>query len=234
VRSNVTENPPNQQQTNTNTPTTSSRQSEVINYEVSEIVSKTIVPSGEVRKLSVAVLVDGTYQPGAKAGEAPKYTARTPEELATYREIVKGAVGFNETRGDRVEVASAPFEVRDDPDTGAFQAEATRLFWLHVGRYAAYFLLAVLCFLGVVRPLLRWITTREENAEPFVPRTVEELEASLEGREALPVGVGAAQLPAAAMADQAEPVDLRAQVLALVKAEPERAAEIIRFWLKKG
>jgi hypothetical protein len=59
-----------------------------------------VAPTGEIKKLSVAVLVDGTYQVGAK-GER-QYVPRSAEELAKYREIVKSAVGFNESRGDRV------------------------------------------------------------------------------------------------------------------------------------
>src|SRR5262249_13857858 len=73
---------------------TSSRKTEMINNELSKTSTKVVAPTGEIKKLSVAVLVDGTYQTGAQ-GER-QYVPRSAEELAKYREIVKSAVGFNE------------------------------------------------------------------------------------------------------------------------------------------
>jgi flagellar M-ring protein FliF len=221
----------------TNEKTLSSRQSEIINYEISQVESKIVAPSGEIKQLSVAVLVDGTYQPGDKAGEQ-KYVPRAAEELNKYREIVKRAVGYNETRGDQVEVASVPFQVSDNLEDLAMAKEAQRALWLQFARYGVYAFLGVLLFLGVVRPLLRWITAREETAvvETVLPRTVEELEAGMEGTEMLPAGtaVATAQLPAASSYVRPAGVELRDRVMELARTEPERAVEIIRLWLKKG
>jgi flagellar M-ring protein FliF len=61
-----------------------------------------------VRRLSVAVLVDGVAEaprPG-EAAAAPAWRERTPEELARIAGLVRGAVGFDERRGDKVEVVS--------------------------------------------------------------------------------------------------------------------------------
>ena len=102
-----------------------------------------VAPTGEIKKLSVAVLVDGTYQAGAK-GER-QYVPRSAEELAKYREIVKSAVGYNESRGDRVDVADAHFDIQDDPDA-AVQGEAQRVFWVQLSGYGVYVILGVLFF----------------------------------------------------------------------------------------
>src|SRR4029078_7525617 len=78
-----------------------------LSYEVSKVTSRRIEQMGAVKKLSVAVLVDGTW---TGEGEQRTRAPRTQEEIDRYRELIKRAVGFNEERGDQIEVASAPFQ----------------------------------------------------------------------------------------------------------------------------
>src|SRR6266581_8777519 len=115
VRTNVPEGVPPGSPPGAGDKNTSSRQTEMVNNELSKTITKVVAPTGEIKKLSVAVLVDGTYQAGVK-GER-QYVPRSAEELAKYREIVKSAVGFNESRGDRVDVADAHFDTPDDLET---------------------------------------------------------------------------------------------------------------------
>ncbi len=87
---------------------------ETNNFEVSRTESTTQIPLGALQRLSVAVLVDGTYQaqPPAAEGEEPPppvYKERAPEELVRLAEIVKKAVGFDEKRGDAIEIQNLPF-----------------------------------------------------------------------------------------------------------------------------
>jgi flagellar M-ring protein FliF len=228
VRSNVTNGAEVEKQ-GTNT---ASRESETINYEVSKTVSKIVVPSGEIKRLSVAVLVDGTYKPGAQPGETT-YVARTEAELAKFREIVSSAVGYNETRGDHVEIVNVPFEVEENSEEMAVAEEAQRAFWLQIGRYGAYVLLALLCFLFVVRPLLAWIMVPAEANEALLPRTVQELEADMGTVELLPGGSGGmAQLPGTSEGVKPAGQQLRTQLAEFVTSEPERAAELLRAWMR--
>jgi flagellar M-ring protein FliF len=227
VRSNVTGGAEAEKQ-GTNT---ASRESETINYEVSKVVSKIVAPSGEIKRLSVAVLVDGAYQPGAQPGETT-YVPRTEEELAKFRDIVKSAVGYNEARGDRVEIANIPFEIQADPEEAAMAAEARRAFWLQIGRYGAYVVLGVLCLLFVVRPLLAWIMTAGAT-ETMLPRTVQELEADTGAGEMLPEAAGVmGQLSEGREAVKPTGQQLRTQLAEFVTSEPERAAELLRTWLR--
>ena len=88
------------------------RESESVTYEVSRIVAKTLTSPGEIRRLSVAVVVNARpAPPGAdpKAPPAPP-VPRTPEELEKLRQVVMTAVGFSEPRGDSVTVAEMPFD----------------------------------------------------------------------------------------------------------------------------
>jgi flagellar M-ring protein FliF len=90
--------------------------SSVVNYEVSKTVEHIANAVGGIRKLTVAVMVDGAYQVDAKGGR--KYVPRTAEELAKIRGIVKNAVGIDSKRGDELEVANVAF------DTSALDAVA--------------------------------------------------------------------------------------------------------------
>jgi flagellar M-ring protein FliF len=209
------------------------KQSETINYELSKMVSKVIAPSGEIKRLSVAVLVDGTYQPGKQEGERT-YVPRTAEELAKYRNIVKSAVGYNEARGDRVEVANVPFESREDLDAMEMAQEAQRAFWLNLSRYGAYVVLGLLFFLFVGRPLVKWVTAGDRGVpvEAELPRTVQELEADMGVSGMLPEAEEGESPPERLKIGRPTGQELRTQLAEFVRSEPERAVEVLRVWLR--
>lgn len=85
-----------------------SETSERLNFEVSETTREVQRMPGSVRKLSVAVLIDG-QQIVAEDGTVT-WTARTDDELAVLRELVASAVGLDETRGDVLTLKSLAFE----------------------------------------------------------------------------------------------------------------------------
>jgi flagellar M-ring protein FliF len=100
-------------ETSLSEPSTETISRETINFEVTRATSHTVIPIGALQRLSVAVLVDGTYvTPEAVEGEAPgvaTYQPRSTEELHQIAEIVKRAVGFDQERGDVIEVQNLPF-----------------------------------------------------------------------------------------------------------------------------
>src|SRR5207245_191071 len=78
----------------------------------SKVVSRTVAPVGALKQLSVAVLVDGVYT----EEKGKRVFARRPqEEMDRLRDLVKSAVGFSETRGDKIEVACVPFQAEPVP-----------------------------------------------------------------------------------------------------------------------
>ena len=104
----------------TGTDSSSSRTSETVNYELSKTVSRQILPTGKIERLSVAVLIDGkpvvggaTGEPAEGAeGEGDAVAAFTPwssDELAEFEQLAKRAVGFSVERGDEISVINAPF-----------------------------------------------------------------------------------------------------------------------------
>ena len=104
---------------------------ETVNYEISRTVSRIVEPTGTIKKLSVAVLVDGTYEGGGKAAEGAaeqpkKYVPRSEEEMKRIEEIVKKAMGYSTERQDQVEVVSIQFGLGVEEPVGA-GVEAARL-----------------------------------------------------------------------------------------------------------
>lgn len=84
------------------------RAEENVKYEISSTTKTEIVEGGRVKRLSVAVAVDGTTAAGAD-GKPGEWAARSPEDLTRITALVKSAVGFDEARGDKVEVVNMKF-----------------------------------------------------------------------------------------------------------------------------
>lgn len=130
------------------------RSEETVNYEISKKVINHVREAGVVKHLSVAVLVDGmtiTDDQGQRT-----YQPRSADELQQLTTLIRGAVGYNAERGDKVEVVSMRFADADLPDVPASESflglEKQDLFKL--AEYGALLLLAVLALLLVVRPVV--------------------------------------------------------------------------------
>lgn len=202
-------------------PSGAGRESEKVSYEVSKKVTRIQRSPGALRRLSVAVAVDGTYPEGP--GAEREFVPRPAEELASIRALVEKAVGFDPARGDQVEVTSIPFR----PAEKIAEPEAPRRAALvpDWARYAAVVVLALILVLGVVRPLLRRLGA-PRPPEVTGPVTVAEMERRLAGRAA---GAPSATEGRGAPELRGEP--LRTRLLELVEAEPEVAAQLVRSWL---
>jgi flagellar M-ring protein FliF len=85
------------------------RTEETTNYEISKTTKTEIIESGRIRRLSVAVAVDGTLTPAADGKGEPTWAARSPEDVQRITALVRAAVGYDEARGDKVEVVAARF-----------------------------------------------------------------------------------------------------------------------------
>ena len=86
---------------------TESKQEETTNYEIGRTTRNVVRDQPVLKRISVAVLVDAIAEPGE--GGAVRWRDRNAEELARITALVKSAVGFNEQRGDHVEVVSMRF-----------------------------------------------------------------------------------------------------------------------------
>ncbi len=85
----------------------SERTQEVTNFEINKTIESITSETGEVTSLSVAVLVDGNYTMDEEGNKT--YEARSEQEIAQLTALVRSAVGYDEARGDTVEVVNLPF-----------------------------------------------------------------------------------------------------------------------------
>ena len=143
---------------------------ELVNYEISKVVENHVKETGSVKRLSVAVLVDGIYvkQPvaapaGTDAKEADAdeepvleevYTPRSQEELDKIATLIRSAVGYDETRGDAIQVVNMQFSERVDAEeeTGPFD-------WLKedlqgIIQTLVIGIVAILAILLIIRPIV--------------------------------------------------------------------------------
>ena len=131
---------------------------ETVNYEISRTVLNTVRDSGIVRRLSVAVLVDGTYEEAAEGD--PVYQPRGEEELAQIEALVRSAIGFDAERGDTVEIINMQFVSPEEPlsgEEGGFLLGLDRHDILRIAELLVMAVVAVLVIVLVVRPLLNRI-----------------------------------------------------------------------------
>lgn len=98
---------------------------ERVNYEVSETTREVLRTPGQVRRLTVAVLVDGIDARDADGN--PSWQPRPDSELAELRDLVASAVGYDEARGDVITLKSMQFEALTDPPGSAASGFLTRI-----------------------------------------------------------------------------------------------------------
>lgn len=126
----------------------------VTNYEVSETQRQIVRAAGAVRRISVAVLVNGVE--GSDADGNPLIEPRPQDELEDLRTLVASAVGFDEDRGDEITIRSMAFEVLPEMGTAAGEGALpdTPLDVMTLVQTAALALVAIILGLFVVRPIL--------------------------------------------------------------------------------
>lgn len=218
------------------------RQERVSNYEISRAVSKTTAAIGSIKKLSVAVLIDGRYIPiagaaGAEAatpGVSKQYQPLGPEMLKRLENLVKQAVGFDAARGDIVTVENIQFfEPEGALNEELNKADRQNLLW-NAASWGASFLVIFLFFFVVMKPLIRFLISPSEaeaDLSRLLPAGIEELEAELDAersrlttpREIIEPTINIEELE-----------ELLAENSRLVKDSPQQAALLIRYWLNDG
>ena len=225
---------------------TSGSTEETTNYEISKKVTTQTVDGGTVKKLSVAVVVDGTVT-GEGAGT---YTARTAAEMAQITALVRSAMGFDEARGDQVQVTNMPFarmnvEQGTEPPAPLLGLDAG--YWFKIIEAAILCITALLIGLFVAKPLINRMfaaqgasvsggTIALAGVSPVAGALPSPAMASA---EAAPSATGA---PAALPAPGQPNIDISRidgqvrdssikKVGEVVTAHPEEALAIIRTWL---
>jgi len=136
----------------TRTTQDSTRESRTTNFEINKQEENIIAPVGELKRLTVAVIVDGTWETNEETGESV-YVPRTAEEIARIKVLIGNTVGFDQIRGDTIEVSNISFGAPDIYDADSLM----RTMLEYAQRLGKPFLNGVLIFLFlilVVRPVI--------------------------------------------------------------------------------
>ncbi len=134
----------------------SNRNEETVNYEISRTTKTEVLEPGRVKRLSVAVLVDGVYTTGADGKET--YAPRSAEEIEKISALVKSAIGFDASRGDNVEVVNLRFAAVPAIDAAPQEAKSflnlTKADYMRIGEFGVLSILALVAMFFVFRPML--------------------------------------------------------------------------------
>jgi flagellar M-ring protein FliF len=194
--------------------------SQTRNWEVQKVVQKTTTPAGDIRRLSVAVLLNGRYN---KQGI---FAAIPSEEVKALEETVKRAVGFNQERGDTVTVQATQFARLDASDVAGPISFFSGKPWLPyaVGAAALVLVLATLILVFRTNMPARAPGVLALN-EPG--RVLGELTGSGSERAALPAAERRRLLEEAPQGAG----EIRAHALDLAAKDPATAAVVLKTWL---
>ncbi len=217
----------------------SSTTEETINYEISKSTQTNILEAGSLKRLSVAVLVDGVYTPDANG--ATTYQPRSDAEIAQITSLVSSAIGYDATRGDQLQVINMRFAER--PDIAAIGTEGPGLFdftrddLMSGAEMLVTLVISLALMLFVMRPLIKRAL---EPEAPLPLPAISELGGSqtLTAEQALEAaasgGEGSAEWMNQAKSQGEAQTRTLDSVGNLVGEHPKQASVIVRDWLSEA
>ncbi len=217
----------------------SKKSEETNNYEISRTTKTEVTEAGRVNRISVAVLVDGSYAKNDK-GEMV-YADRSKEQLDRIATLVRSAIGFDQKRGDQVEVVNLRFA--DAPSVapvsepgglfGMFQFTKDDL--MYGIELAVMMLLGFVVLFMVVRPLVKRILASEPVAavaNAAIP-ALANASAPAPGQNLIPGNNATAQMIDVAQVQGQVHAQSVHRVGELAERNPSETASIIRQWLSE-
>ncbi len=219
----------------------SKKTEETNNYEISRTTKTEVTEAGRVNRISVAVLVDGSYSKNEK-GEMV-YQDRSKEQLDRIAALVRSAIGFDQKRGDQVEVvnlrfAEAPVVAPLAEPTGLFgMLQFTKDDVMYVIELGVMMLLGLVVLFMVIRPLVKRILASEEIAVPAgdVPALTDGSPqgAGATGQSLVPNANTTAQLIDVAQVQGQVHAQSVHRVGELAERNPNETVAIVRQWLSE-
>jgi len=202
---------------------TMNKQDRSVNYEVGKTIRRIIEPAGSIKKISVAVIVDGTYKVEEEDEEGESlqsYIPRSQEEMAKLESIVKRAINFDSARGDDIEVVNINFEGSNVYEEKLISTENNWILSLKqyskLIKFGAILLFVFFSYLFIVRPIMKWITSISvEDMELLkrLPKTVGQLESE--------------------MNEESSDFQMRDTAIKLMESGSSNPDKLMRKWLKE-
>lgn len=213
-----------------------SREDETINYELSRIIRNTEQNIGNINRLSVAVVVDDSYKVSMENGELIEMTEpRTEEEMERLHTIVAKTIGYNENRGDIINISNIAFDRSFQLLYENEMKAQQRRDMIEKGLIAAGIIIAIIIlFVFLIKPMITWVALargrvekKEEKEEAkrlpsAYPKTVQELERELEeeldAEFDTPVKVKKSSI-------------IKKRIVEMAQSDPERLAGLLKYWM---
>ncbi len=209
---------------------TESSKSTTRNYEIDRTLQYTRSPAGRLKRLTVAVLLDN-MRVTEKDGKTKDIPLKQ-EQLDHITQLVKDAVGFDEARGDNVNVVNASFTTEPAAPEGELEKAPfwESPFFLNMAKLGAGLVVLLVLVLSVLRPLMRNLVGPQRQTVQLIPRnneateiTTQPIEDTAGGNPALP----GADPKAVALTHEQQV----AQARTLVNQDPKRVAQVVRGWV---
>jgi flagellar M-ring protein FliF len=218
----------------------SKKSEETNNYEISRTTKTEVTEAGRVNRISVAVLVDGSYSKNEKGDLV--YKERGKEEIDRIATLVRSAIGFDQKRGDQVEVvnlkfAESPAVAPIAEPTGVLgMMQFTKDDVMYVIELGVMMMLGLVVMFMVVRPLVKKVLASEEMAALTAAVTAPAAEDT-----AMAAPGGQALLPGSNTAHLIDVAQVQGQVHAqsvhrvgeLAERNPNETVAIVRQWLSE-
>ena len=189
------------------------------NNEAGKSIRHVKQPLGSIQRLSVAVVLDN--RPAAGKGKKAESTPLSDAELEQITELVKHAVGFDETRGDTLNVLNVPFI----PEPKLTPPKALPLWkqpWLlALGKQLLGVVLLLALVVTIVRPLMRSLTQPPPRAALLIG----------EGQAGLPLGADQVSLSGRATGTLAGYDNPLAAARGMAGQDPKRVAQVGKGWV---
>lgn len=214
------------------------------NYEISRTISKIVNSVGKVKKLTVSVIVDGTYKAvesteGGKKVTKKEYVARTKEEKEMYKKLVMNAVGFDSQRGDEIEINDASFDSSNiEQESKMISSAESKDFMFNLIKQVGIIVLFILAFLFLTT-MLKSVTTATANVSGVaVPKHAKTVGVSFGGGTA---GTASARQQSssansgfnATVGEDLEPVGVGGGEGMAVNSDIEATVGVVKDWLKE-
>ena len=218
------------------TPTSESTSKQATkNYEIDRTVAYTKQPAGRLRRVTVAVLIDN-LRSVSKDGK-PKETPLSKEQLDHINQLVKDAVGYDESRGDSVNVVNASF-TQDSTPAPDGELLAPKIWesplFLDIAKVVGGLVVLLVLVLSVIRPLVKNLIAPSVHQMQVhvLPKNAAAAAAAQLGASA-DEAMNAPALPSAAQQAAATHEQQVQLARTLVTQDPKRVAQVVRGWVAK-
>jgi flagellar M-ring protein FliF len=206
-------------------PSKRDKNNQVQNFEINKITRVVSKPTGTVKKLSVAVMINGIMAENDQGDE--EYQARTKEEMDKYLQIIQSAVGYNQERGDQIKVENIQFDRSVELQRlKELEREKQIDLAFQVGKYILGLIFVILFYTRAIKPLINWITT---SVDVKVEEEEEEVSDEAKSEAQLAEEKEMRRLEETLL----NSAEMRKSVNEFIEKDPKYTAGVVRKWLRE-